>query len=126
MSEKKQLVPAFTDDRGSITDILAGENIDAVTLISFEPGAARANHYHIKTIQWNYVLEGELIYSSKGPFDAEAKEVTLKKGDFVESGLCVAHALKAVTASQVLILTKGPRSGEDYESDTYRLKGPLL
>ena len=36
---KKNLAPQFSDDRGEILDILTGENIDAVTLITFTKGA---------------------------------------------------------------------------------------
>jgi quercetin dioxygenase-like cupin family protein len=38
----------------------------------------------------------------------------------------VAHAWKAIKDTEVLVFTRGPRSGEDYESDTERLKVPLL
>ena len=60
---KKKLAPQFSDDRGEILDILTGENIDAVTLITFTKGATRANHYHKETIQWNYVIHHLILYN---------------------------------------------------------------
>jgi hypothetical protein len=36
------------------------------------------------------------------------------------------HAWKALEDTVCLVFTKGPRSGEGYESDTYRLDDPLL
>ena len=62
---KKKLLPAFKDKRGEIIDIIDNEKINSVTIITFSKGAIRGNHYHKKTIQWNYVLDGEVIYYSE-------------------------------------------------------------
>ena len=47
--EKLRIVPAFSDHRGQIIDLLENENINAVTVITFTKGAVRANHYHKQT-----------------------------------------------------------------------------
>ncbi len=122
---KKKLAPQFSDDRGEILDVLTGENIDAVTLITFTKGATRANHYHKETIQWNYVTNGKLIYASQ-EIGGVKKEITLSKGDFVTSNPNEIHAFKAIENSELLVLTKGPRAGKDYEEDTFRLEEPIL
>ena len=44
------------DDRGVISDILQ-KNINSVTFITIKKGKIRANHFHKKTIQWNYILK---------------------------------------------------------------------
>jgi hypothetical protein len=36
------------------------------------------------------------------------------------------HAWKALEDTVCLVFTKGPRSGDQYESDTERLEKPLL
>ena len=36
------------------------------------------------------------------------------------------HAIKALSYSEILVFTKGPRGGKEYESDTYRLKKNLI
>ena len=51
-----KLIVAHKDARGTITDLISDDEINAVTLITFSQGAVRANHYHERTIQWNYVL----------------------------------------------------------------------
>ena len=122
---KKKLTPQFSDDRGEILDILTGENIDAVTLITFTKGATRANHYHKETIQWNYVTSGKLIYASQ-EIGGVRKEITLTKGDCVTSNPNEIHAFKAIENSELMVLTKGPRAGKDYEEDTFRLEEPIL
>lgn len=119
------LIPAHTDDRGSITDLIGDDEINAVTMITFAPGAVRANHYHEHTVQWNYVISGEVLLATQAP-DGERQERVLKKGDFAMSVARERHALKALTEAEVLILTKGPRAGSEYENDTFRLTDPLI
>lgn len=121
-----KLSPNFEDERGAITDILTHVNIDAVTLISSAPQAVRANHFHKETTQWTYVIEGEVEYHFK-KIGSEGQELQiLTSGSLVCSEPWVAHAMKSRTQSKILILTKGPRSGEDYEKDTFRLEENLV
>jgi len=96
-----------------------------VTLITFKKGAVRANHYHERTIQWNYVISGEILLLTQVP-GAEKKERALKKGDFAVTREGERHALQGMTDAEVLILTKGPRAGTQYEKDTFRLEEPLI
>jgi quercetin dioxygenase-like cupin family protein len=119
------LIPAFIDTRGSITDLISDETINAVTLITFAEGAIRANHYHERTIQWNYVISGEVLLVTQMAGQEKVERI-LKPGDFVVTREHESHALKGVTASEVLILTKGPRAGTQYENDTFRLAEPLI
>ena len=119
------LAPAHTDARGTITDLIDDDEINAVTVITFMPGAVRANHYHERTVQWNYVMEGEILLATQRP-GAEREERVLRKGDFAITREQERHALKAITEATVLILTKGPRAGSQYENDTFRLDEPLI
>lgn len=130
---KKKLEPVFEDHRGIILDILEGESVDAITYISFKNRAIRANHYHKDTTQWNYVLSGKLKYCNKvinkdllEDSLTNIDEETLYPGDFCVSKPWEAHAFQGIEDSEMLVLTKGPRSGMDYEKDTFRLKKPLI
>jgi len=116
---------AYTDSRGSITDLISNEDINAVTIITFTIGAIRANHYHKKTIQWNYVLSGSVKLVTQIPGEKIVEKV-LSKGDFAVTRENERHALQGVTDAEVLILTKGPRAGSQYENDTFRLDKPLI
>ena len=128
-----KIEPFFEDHIGIILDILQGESVDAITYISFKNRAVRANHYHKDTTQWNYVLSGKLKYCNK-VIDKELLEESLTKvdeetlypGDFCVSKPWEAHAFQGIEDSEMLVLTKGPRSGMDYEKDTFRLKKPLI
>ncbi len=119
------LTPAHTDARGSITDLISDDEINAVTLITFTKGAVRANHYHERTIQWNYVISGEILLATQMP-GQEKVERKLTVGEFAVTRENERHALKGLSDAQVLVLTKGPRAGSQYESDTFRLEEPLI
>lgn len=116
----------FEDARGEIHDILTHEEIDAVTYITYTPSAVRANHFHEKSIQWDYVISGSLECYSRDGYDGEVKKEVLHAGDLVKHPIGEHHALKALEASTTLSLTKGPRRGEDYENDVIRLDVPLV
>jgi quercetin dioxygenase-like cupin family protein len=108
----------FEDERGVIQDWLG--KVDAVTRITTVAGAVRGNHYHEHTTQWTLLLKGSLIMAS------DKSKVLMSPGQIIEHSPGMAHAWRAVTDSECLVFTKGPRSGEDYESDTIRLEEPLL
>jgi quercetin dioxygenase-like cupin family protein len=122
--EKLRLVPSFEDDRGKIIDLLENENVNAVTLITFKRGAVRGNHYHKQTTQWNYVISGSIKLVSQVPGESVV-ETVMKPGDFVVTGPNVRHALVGLEESQLLVFTKGPRGGKEYETDTFRLEVPI-
>ncbi|RKT59644.1 cupin domain [Azonexus fungiphilus] len=120
-----KIQPAHIDARGSITDLIADDDINAVTLITFAKGAVRANHYHERTVQWNYVIKGEILLATQLPGGDKVERV-LTAGDFAVTREQERHALKGLTDAEVLILTKGPRAGSQYENDTFRLSEPLI
>ena len=111
------------DERGTIADLFAKANMNSACLISNAPGAIRANHYHKETTQYTYIVAGTTEYFSK-PVDSDepAQRFEAKSGDFIISEPNEIHALRAGTAGCVCIaLAEGPRGGEEYESDTFRV-----
>ena len=122
--EKIPVVPSFKDERGEIIDLLENESINAVTVVTFRKGAVRGNHYHKETTQWNYLMSGSIKLVSQVPGKAVV-ETVMKPGDFVVTGPNVRHALVGLADSQLMVFTKGPRGGKEYESDTFRLDEPI-
>jgi len=108
------MAKSFADERGTIEDILEGP-IDSVTKIFTRAGAVRGNHVHKETTQWTFVMSGLLQAFSP------AGSAVYPQGSLIEEPPGVPHAWKAVRDTTVLVLTRGPRSGENYESDTTRL-----
>jgi quercetin dioxygenase-like cupin family protein len=123
--KKIDLSTAFEDDRGTIVDLIEADNISAITVITFTPGAVRANHYHKKTTQWNYVLSGEILLATKLP-GKEKNEVVMKTGELYETVPDEQHALQGIGEATLMVFTRGPRAGQEYESDTFRLDTPLI
>ena len=112
------------DERGEITDILAKEEIQYVTLITSAKGAERGHHYHKETIQWVYILDGKLKLLTQMP-DGPIQETILEKGDLAMTAPLESHAMIALEDSSFMVFTRGTRGGEEYERDTYRLSNRL-
>ena len=123
--QKINLTTNHEDQRGKIIDLIENRNINSTTYISFTQGAVRANHYHKKTTQWNYVISGRIKLVTQ--FDDEVvQETILEKGELVMTVPFEKHALVGIEDSELLVFTEGPRAGKDYESDTFRLDKPLI
>ena len=116
---------AFEDQRGEIIDLVQNEEINAVTILTFKKGAVRGNHYHKATIQWNYLISGKIKILSQLQ-DEDIVESTLLPGDLLVAVANEKHALMGLEESVLLVLTKGPRGGKEYENDTFRLDNPLI
>ena len=107
----------FEDSRGIIQDLLA--SIDGVTEIFTKKGSVRGNHVHERTVQWTYVVEGRLLVATSGGGGVHTEEIGPKQMVVESPG--IPHAWKALEDCTVLVFTRGPRSGEAYETDTRRL-----
>lgn len=114
----------YADERGSITDILQKEEIEYITVITSVKGVERGHHYHKKTTQWVYLMEGRMKSLTQLPGEPVVATI-LEKGDLAVTYPMERHAMIALEDSVFLVFTRGPRGGEDYETDTYRLKQPL-
>ena len=113
------------DGRGVIIDLLEKKKINAITFITQKKGKVRGNHFHKKTIQWNYLIKGKIkVVTKKG--NKGMQEMILSRGDLVVTSLNESHAIKAIEYSEYLVFTQGPRGGKEYEKDTFRLSKPLI
>lgn len=120
-----KITPSYSDERGEILDVLRNEKVDYTTIITTKAGAVRGNHFHKLTFQWLYVLEGRLrVRAQEGSKPIE--EAILERGDLLVNTPLEAHAFEALQDSIMLVLTRGPRGGENYQSDTFKLDHPLI
>ena len=119
------VTPAFEDARGSIADILEDEAIEHVSVLVTRKGSVRGNHLHRATHQWLYITNGMLRYVTRKE-DGPSAMVVARAGDVILSGPNEAHALEALEDTTMIVMTRGPRGGRGYESDTYRLDEPLI
>tara|TARA_B100000674_G_scaffold53163_1_gene36887 strand:+ start:417 stop:794 length:378 start_codon:yes stop_codon:yes gene_type:complete len=121
----KKITNDFEDNRGAIRDILVKEKIDFVTIIFNKKNSVRGNHYHKKTVQYLYVLEGSVLVASKFKGKKIEKKI-LTEGDLLLNEPFEWHAIKSIEDSKLLILTRGLRGGNDYEADTFKIDKPIL
>jgi len=119
------LVPAFRDNRGTITDLLNDVEIRHVAVLQSVAGSVRGNHYHVQSSQFNYVIAGKVEVVTRDP-KGEATRGFFSKGDFFLTPPHCEHAMRFLEDSEILVLTTKPRSGGGYEEDTIRLKDPLI
>lgn len=126
--EIRRLKPAHEDDRGSIMDLLnTQEPLEHIGMISFTKGAVRANHYHKKSMQYDYVVSGRLELATKEvgePMENVAKKI-LEPGDLVVIPTNVVHAYRALEPSVIVDMTTKSREDSGYENDTFRVD-PIL
>lgn len=113
----------FRDHRGSIIDLIQKEKINAVTYITINKNKVRGNHFHKRTYQWNYIVSGRMKLITR--FKKKIQYKVLKKGDLFLTVPKEHHALIGITKCEVLVFTKGPRGGKEYETDTFRLSDDL-
>lgn len=109
----------FEDARGVIQDLLT-EQIDSVTEIFTKAGAVRGNHTHNETVQWTYVASGALQVVTRNPGEDPERNIRWAGELFCEPP-GTAHAWRAQQDTTVLVFTRGPRSGANYEDDVQRL-----
>ncbi len=118
---KIKLPVSFRDKRGKIVDLLSNSSVNSATILTFNKNAVRGNHYHKKTTQWNYLISGRIELLSCEP-GSRRKSTIMRKGDFIAIAPGEHHTLIALEKSELLVLTKGPRGGKEYKSDTYRAR----
>lgn len=115
-----QLRPAFTDDRGSITDIL-NLPVNHIGIIDFNPGALRAKHYHKQSIQYDYILSGRIRLIVCLPDGSEREDHILLPGMATEIPPGIVHTYIAEERSAMIDVTTISRADEGYENDTVRV-----
>lgn len=114
-----QLQAAHRDDRGSIFDLVE-DQIGHVGLITFKAGAMRANHYHKISIQYSYILKGEIELTTARIDGSDKKVERLVEGTLTRIPAKIVHAYKALSDAEILDMTTLSRSDNGYEEDTVR------
>lgn len=115
----------FGDDRGTITDIFVQNPQDHATIIFSKKGAVRGNHYHKETVQSDFVVSGKLKVLTQKVGESEVIATEVGPNDFISHEVSEAHTYVALEDSIFISFNAGPRGGENYEKDTFRLETPL-
>lgn len=118
----KKLQPVFTDVRGDIFDVVE-DKIRHIGLVTFRKGAVRGNHYHKKSTQYSYVLEGKIqlvIKAAKGK-NTKIKKYIMTKGTYAQIPPYSIHTYIALTPAAIIDCTTLSRKADGYEKDTIRV-----
>ena len=129
MIQKKKII--LKDKRGFILDIFENNPKDHCALVSFKKNSVRGNHFHKKSTQYSFILEGELIMitckvDKNGKFLEKKFKKIVAKNDLITHRPFISHAFKARKNSKILAFADGVRGGQNYEKDTFRLKDKLI
>lgn len=118
----KKLTPVFRDARGDIFDLIEDE-IHHVGFITFRKGVVRANHYHKRSTQYSYVVEGKIELTTKDAKNpkAKAKKTIMGKGVLAMIPPYIIHSYRALTPASIIDCTTESRKADGYESDTVRV-----
>ena len=127
----KKIKKAFSDRRGNITDVFQNSPKDHCTIVTFNKGAVRGNHYHKKSTQYSYLLSGKLTlrYSKvdkNGNIKGKINKKIIGPNILITHRPYEAHAFIANKKSLMIAFADGLRGGKDYEKDTYRLKYKII
>ena len=120
----QHIKPNYLDSRGSITDVVDSVSFNGATIIESKTGCVRGNHYHKKTIQYIYIIEGKMKSTSK-KINQDVEIATVVSGDLISHEPFEAHNFEAIEDTKFIVLSAGLRSGKDYEKDTFRLNSPI-
>lgn len=131
MSNIKYLKENFSDERGNIIDLFVKQPKEHCSLVSFVNGAVRGNHYHKKSTQFTYILDGKFNFfyakvDAKGNIISEVNKVEVKPKAFITHKAFEAHSFQLIgKAGIILAFACGVRGGLSYEKDTFRLNQPM-
>lgn len=123
----KKIIPATSDERGTISDILYKTEINHAAVIETKAaGLIRGNHYHKATTQHIFMTKGSLRYWYQPVDKSEpVRSVLVQEYELVSTPPYEIHALEILEPNQFVVFSQGVRGGEDYESDTFRVP-PIL
>ena len=117
----------FKDKRGIIADVIYNNKINHIAYITTNKNGIRGNHYHKKTTQYTFVIDGRIRYYFKKKSGKKISQLILKKGDLIKSKFNEIHAFKTISKKSVMLaLTVGVRGGKDYEKDTFRVESIII
>ena len=116
-----ELPEPFIDERGIIQPLIDIEMKSSI-LITSNPGAIRANHYHKTDWHYMYLISGKMdYYYREHGTNNEIKQVSLTKGDMVFTPPMEEHTSYFPDDTHFLAISRNPRDQDAYETDVIRV-----
>jgi dTDP-4-dehydrorhamnose 3,5-epimerase-like enzyme len=118
--------PNFTDDRGTIMDIFVNRPFEHCVIVRSRKGSVRGNHYHKLSFQCDFMVSGKMAVFSRKEGSDVIEERVVGPNEWVEWEKSEVHEFIALDDDVAFVtFVNGPRGGDNYESDTFRLPVPL-
>ncbi len=115
----------YKDQRGTIMDIFVGEPYEHCVIIYCNKGAVRGNHFHKRSAQADFMLSGKMRAYCRKQGSKKVETFVMSQNDVTHWEKGEAHEFIALGKCAFISFVNGPRGGDKYETDTYRLKIPL-
>ena len=108
----------FSDRWGYIRDLFQNSPKDHCSIVTFNKGAVRGNHYHKKSTQYSYLLSGKLTlrYSKvdkNGNIKGKINKKIIGPNILITHRPYEAHAFIANKKSLMIAFADGLRGGKD-------------
>ena len=92
-----------------------------IGLITFSKGAVRGNHYHKKSVQYSYILEGKIELTISNIKGGNKRKYILTPGTLTTLPTKLVHTYRALSKASMLDMTTFDRKGNAYEDDVFRV-----
>lgn len=106
-------------------DIFVKEPYEHCVIVYSNKGSVRGNHFHQYSVQMDFMLFGRMMVYSRKQGSKKIEKFVVSQNDVTHWDKGEAHEFIALEKCAFLSFVNGPRGGQNYESDTYRLKIPL-
>jgi len=119
-----KIIPVFTDERGSLWDLLTNENIKHIGFLDSKKNSIRAKHFHKKEKQYTLILKGKAKVIIKNLLDEKSLIETfeLNEMEMILIPPYYYHSVESLTDSQILFFSTITRSDGGYENDTVKVE----
>jgi uncharacterized RmlC-like cupin family protein len=124
--ERIDLSPAFSDQRGTITDLLNDVTIRSVGIVTSKAGMVRGNKYHLRERKYIYVMSGKMEWAYRKHGEREIQHEIFQTGDFFFTPPMEEHAMLFLEDTSIFQLTTESRAADGYEEDTVRTEEQLI
>lgn len=86
----------FIDERGKLVGVTQGQKWEEINYVESKKGSTRGNHYHKKTIEGFYIIEGYIKVSLLDLINNLKKEFKVSAGDFFIVDLNILHTFEVL------------------------------
>ncbi len=114
-----KIKPAFSDDRGIISNIME-QDVSHIAIITSKKGSVRGNHYHPKQQQYCYLIFGKYESITKDLKSGKEEKIIAVAGDLVHTPPMIAHAMVFLEDSSMLNITTGQRDTDKFAEHTIK------